>query len=269
MSMHRSKTQIRTAVISVFALSVVFLTSGCTRSTPDPDPGCTADYPTARPVTYSNIPAEETYLENTTMCAGTATDGSTIYSLTNNTDAVWIFSAGPNVTNISTDGSAAFRDTVTRGSLYQHAYMAPGDVIQVGVTSRWTVNPNLTYVWAGEQVYQSVLTRVATKAATKLFGAGSDSREAVISCGISFANSATHQNLTSSSKEQTILTVFGDVGTAGTCADAVAKAVPELGAKNTPEVLTAVHDAGAVADQVGKFHFALSLVKTFCAAAHC
>lgn len=233
-------------------------------STPPPDKGCTPDYP-KREAVATDLESERPYLDEIPFCVGKALDGQNAYSVTNNTNAVWAFDEPSQAVpiGVGTPESSAFRETVQTGSLFPSTYMAPGETFAVALDSQWHVQTDLSYSWLGQQTFESVLKKAATKATTSILGAGSKGRAAAVGCGLSFATLVTEQKLDSGSTEKALLGIFDGASTAASCTNAIKLAAPELGTAE-PALFDAVENAARAAEGANEFHSGFTLVHDFC-----
>lgn len=269
-AMRGCRAERRLLLVSAFAVTLAMTLSGCgpgpAPSTQQiPDQGCTSSYP-HRQTTETTVPSEKPYLDKIVVCSTDAAGSSSV--ITNNSDVVWAFVGSGPFSLIGGSTSAVFRETVTQGNLYAYAFIAPGDTMALPGSSSWEVQPALTATWMAQDVYNSLLTKYATSAATSIVAQGSKSKAALIGCGVGFAGALKQGNVTGSSTEETVTNIFADVGVAGTCTNALRQASSEIKPGQMDALLGTVERAGSIAETATKVHNAWGFVLKLCAITH-
>lgn len=235
------------------------------------DAGCSAKYP-RREVLKTDQASEARYLDEIVLCSGSSSEGS-IFSIANNSPAVWAFFSRTGASIQRNDGDQAadlFRETVAAGHLYEHAYMAPSEVMEVPAalvidpSFEWRVNLYLTRAWLGQDVMKSSFENLSEASWVYALARGSVSRKAVVQCSISYGKLVTSDDLSVETPEHSLLTGFHLLSTAGTCAKAwrlAERAEPNV----APKFAIAVERAGTTSEAALKIHAGWSWVRTLCA----
>jgi hypothetical protein len=272
-----AKERSRTVTVSALSILLALALCGFSINNPTvaqtagtyPDQGCTAKHPTRQPL-ETDIPEEVPHLLEIVVCSGIDSAGTTTSIITNKSNAVWVFlnrgTGHPTFRLLSGRKSKLFRSTVAQKHLYEYAYIAPSDTMNLPPDVEWHMSPMLTGTWLTQDVYQTLFKKVMKMKATKLLAGKSKSRTALIQCGFSAYGSLTERGVSGASTSDAVLQVFDDVSTAGTCASALKNASHEIGSSKVTKLVHGVKVAGEATETIGKIHIGWDWIRSFCLA---
>lgn len=237
-------------VVSLLICCTTLALAGCSDGTqsdpppqepvPQPDAGCTAEYPD-RLGLVTDIPDEEQYHDETIVCGNSDLSAAT---LKNGSGVVFAFYSDDGEATVDVQTSEldaeVFHDEADAMGLQAGSFAAPGDVAVLASPSangvsgiEWHVHPELTSAWLVQETILGRLQTLTQATAVDLLASGSKGRKAVATCAFAGGHTAQAvEDLTNGS--DAFFDAFAVAAATSPCATAWRTAEQELGTTRWP-----------------------------------